>query len=81
MKTAALATDVAPVPMICVDLQRAAEILGGVSVWTIRSWIANGQLPVVKFPSVRRGETSRRVLIAVDDLVEFVRRHREVVGA
>jgi len=78
---APVATSVASVPTICVDVRRAAELLGGVSPWTIRAWIANGDLPVVKLPGVRRGEVSRRVLIAIQDLETFVARHRERAGA
>jgi hypothetical protein len=62
---------------ICVDIRRAAEMLGGVSQWTVRAFIANGDLPVVKLPGVKAGRTSRRVLIAVTDLEALVARHRE----
>jgi hypothetical protein len=72
--------DVATAPTLCVDVRRAAEMLGGVSPWTVRAWIANGQLPVVKLPAVRGGESSRRVLIAVGDIEAFVARHREVAS-
>jgi hypothetical protein len=44
----------------------------------VRGWIASGLLPCVRYPSTRRpGEPSRRILIAVADLEEFVRRHRD----
>jgi hypothetical protein len=68
-----------PTSVLCVDVKRAAELLGGVSEYTVRAWIANGDLPAVKFPDVRRrGEPNRRVLIAVSDIEAFVARHREV---
>lgn len=76
-----VATEIAATQTICVDVRRAAELLGGVSPWTVRAWISNGDLPVVKLPGVRRGETSRRVLVAIDDLKAFVLRHRERAGA
>ena len=64
--------------LICVDVRRAAELLGGVSPFVVRDWIASGLLPCVKFPSTRRpGELSRRVLILVEDLQQFAKRHRE----
>jgi len=69
------------VPTLCVDIPRAALIVGGVSEWTVRAWISNGDLPVIKLPGVRRGETSRRVLIAVKDLEAFVVKHRAVNSA
>ncbi len=78
VEQATVATDITSAQTICVDTRRAAEILGGVSQWTVRAWIANADVAVVKLPGVRRGETSRRVLIAIDDLKAFVLRHREV---
>ena len=62
---------------ICVDLKTAAQMLG-VSPWTVRAFVHNGQLPAVKLPAVRGTEPSnRRILLAVADLREFVARHRE----
>lgn len=62
---------------LCVDLEEAAAAIG-VSPWVVRHYIASGLLPTIKFPSTKRaGEMSRRILIAVADLEEFVRRHRE----
>ena len=71
--------DVAP---LCVDVKAAAKSIG-VSVWTLRSYIDEGLIPTVKLPSSKHpGETSRRVLIAVDDLKVFIDRHRgSVTGA
>lgn len=62
---------------LCVDRKEAAAALG-VSAWVVDRYIADGLLPVVKFPSTKRpDETSRRVLIAVADLDAFVARCRE----
>jgi hypothetical protein len=60
---------------ICVDVKAAAAAIG-VSVWTLRDYIAQGLLPTVKLPSRFPGESSRRVLIAVGDLEAFVAKHR-----
>jgi hypothetical protein len=61
---------------LCVDLKEAARMLG-VSIWTLRSWIDEGLIRTVKFPSSKHpGEISRRILISVDDLRDFVRQHR-----
>ncbi len=65
---------------LCVDVKRAAEMLGGVSVWTVRAWIANRQLPVVKFPAVNgTNPLNRRIFIAVSDLEAFVKKYREEI--
>jgi hypothetical protein len=70
----------AQVKALCVDVREAAEAIG-VSPWVVRHFIASGALPTVKFPSTkRRGESSRRVLIAVTDLEAFVASHRETEG-
>lgn len=59
------------------DVPRAAELLSA-NESDVRGWVASGLLPCVRYPSNRRpGEPSRRILIAVADLEEFVRRHRE----
>lgn len=64
-------------PPLCLDVKAAAASLG-VSVWVLRRWIDEGLIPTVKFPSVKHvGETTRRVLIAAEDLKAFVDRHRE----
>jgi hypothetical protein len=65
-----------PVAPLCLDVRAAAEAVG-VSVWVLRRYIDEGLLPTIKFPSVKYdGETSRRVLISIDDLRAFVERHR-----
>jgi predicted site-specific integrase-resolvase len=49
----------------------------GVSKWVLDRYIADGLIPVVELPSTkRRGERTRRVLIAVADLEEFVNKYR-----
>jgi hypothetical protein len=63
---------------ICVDVERAAEMIG-LSPSVVRGYIDAGVLPVIKFPSAsakHQGEKSRRVLIAVADLEAFVAKHR-----
>jgi hypothetical protein len=75
--TLVAASDVENVAPLCVDAKVAARLLG-VSVWTLRGYIDDGLIPTVKFPSCKYpGETSRRVLIAVDDLKAFVQMCRE----
>ena len=49
------------------------------SASVLRSYIDQGLIPVIKFPSAsakHQGEKSRRVLIAVADLERFVEAHR-----
>jgi len=61
---------------LCLDVKGAAAALG-VTGWTIRKWISEGQLPTVKFPSVKyEGERGKRILIAVADLESFIAKHR-----
>jgi predicted site-specific integrase-resolvase len=61
---------------ICVNVKQAAALIG-ISAPVIRTWIADGLLPVIKFPSQRHAdEKSRRVLIAVSDLEAFVAKYR-----
>jgi predicted site-specific integrase-resolvase len=63
---------------LCVSVKEVATALG-VSPWVVRHYIASGLLPSVQLPSTKyRGEASRRILVAVADLEEFVQRHREV---
>jgi len=58
------------------DVKAAAAFLG-VSPWVLRRFIDDGLLPTVKYPSAKHpGENSRRVLLAVADLEEFVARYR-----
>lgn len=62
---------------LSVDRKEAARALG-VSPWVLDRYIADGLLPVVKFPSTKHpDEMSRRVLIAVADLEALVKRFRE----
>ena len=66
-----------PAPPLCVDIKAAAELIG-ISVWTLRTYIDDGLIPTVKFPSSKHpGEQSRMVRIAVADLKAFVDRCRQ----
>jgi excisionase family DNA binding protein len=59
------------------DVDQAAAYLG-VSVWTVRSLIADKHLGTVKMPSVKhRGETTRRVLLDVHELDRCIERWRD----
>jgi predicted site-specific integrase-resolvase len=61
---------------ICLTVQEAAEAIG-MSPSVLRSYIDAGLLPVIKFPSTKhQNETSRRVLVSVEDLRAFVERCR-----
>lgn len=61
---------------ICVDVHTAARMIG-VSVWSVREYIAAGELATIKLPATKGPEMrSRRVLIAVTDLEAFVARCR-----
>lgn len=61
---------------LLVDVRQAASMLG-VSVWTVREYVAAGDLATVKLPSTKgTAPRSRRVLISVDDLRAFIARCR-----
>jgi excisionase family DNA binding protein len=61
---------------LVLNVKEAAATLS-VSTWTIRQWINEGHLPVVKLPSVKHhGERGKRILIAVTDLERFIAQHR-----
>jgi hypothetical protein len=63
---------------LCVDVKGAAALIG-VSSSVVRGYIEMGLLPIIKFPSAsakHQGEQSRRVLIAVSDLENFIEQHR-----
>ena len=69
---------VAEITPLCVDVERAAELIG-MSASVLRSYVDTGLLPCIKFPSAsakHQGEKSRRVLISVSDLEKFVEQHR-----
>jgi DNA-binding transcriptional MerR regulator len=56
-------------------VQAAALYLGGISPWTIRSFVENGLLVPVRLPSCRRpGENGRRLLFDVHDLDALIER-------
>lgn len=64
-------------PPVCLGIKDAAAALGVCSK-TVREWIDAGDLPTVRFPSTKHpGETSKRILILVDDLRAFAAKHRE----
>jgi hypothetical protein len=63
-----------------VDLKTGAALIG-CSVWMLRRYIHDGLLPTVKLPGRYDGEKSRRVLLKVSDLEEFVQRHRQQEAA
>lgn len=66
---------------LCLSVKEAAASVG-VSVWTLRQWIAEGLIPTMRFPSTKYGgEPTRRILIAADDLRAFVARFRTGAGA
>jgi len=61
------------------DVRAAALYLGGISPWTIRSYVDNGLLVPVRLPSCRRpGEPGRRLLFDVNDLNAFIERRKTV---
>jgi excisionase family DNA binding protein len=63
---------------IAVSVDEAAALLN-VSPTTMRSYIEQGLIPVVKLPSARhQHERSRRVHVAVSDIEIFVQQHRVV---
>jgi excisionase family DNA binding protein len=60
------------------NVQQAAEYLG-VSVWTVREWVATRRLPVVQLPALRRRNGAmRRVLVDVADLDAFIERYKQI---
>jgi predicted site-specific integrase-resolvase len=62
-------------PLILNRREAAAAL--GISLWTLDQYIASGTLPTVNLPSSKHaGERSRRVLVAVADLEDFVARCR-----
>ena len=68
------------------NLEQAAAYLGGVSAWTVRSWVRDGFLAPVKMPAVRQsddrgrrqGENNRRLLFDRQDLDAFIDSRRGV---
>ena len=61
---------------IAVSVEVGAEMID-TSPTTLRSYIDQRLIAVVKLPSAKhQGELSRRVLVSVDDLREFVAKHR-----
>lgn len=54
----------------------AASKLLNVSTWTLRRMLNRGQLPVVRLPI--QGRTVRRLLFDKNDLVQLIRRSKEL---
>lgn len=59
------------VPPRLLGLEDAARYLGGVSVWTVRDYIAAGKLTPVRLPGPG-GQELRRVLLDIRDLDRLV---------
>lgn len=49
------------------NLDEAAKLLGGINPSTLRRWIAQGKVPVVRF--------GRRVMVSQEAIDDLVRRH------
>jgi hypothetical protein len=66
----------APVTPRLLNIKGAAEYLGGISEWTVRSFVADGHLHPVRLPQVganrSRGENGRRLLFCIRDLDAFI---------
>lgn len=70
----------ATIEPIALELAAAATAIG-VSVWTLRKFIAAKLLPTVRYPSVKNeGEQHGRTLIAVTALRAFVAKHQDVLS-
>lgn len=75
-------TDGALIAPRLLDVKAAAQYLGGLSVFTVRRLIADGVVPVVRLPALRRrDETMRRILIDIRDLDRLIESSRERAGA
>ena len=63
-------------PPLVVDVKQGAAVVG-VSDWVMRRFIQDGLIPTVTYPSAKHpGKRSRRVLLAMADLQQFVAAHR-----
>lgn len=66
------------IPPRLLDVAAAAAYLGGLSVPTVRALIADGVIPAVRLPALRRrGEGMRRVLVDVRDLDRLIESWKE----
>jgi hypothetical protein len=66
-------SEIAPLTPRLLDLPAAAAYLGGLSPATLRSLIADGVIPIVRPPALRRrDEAMRRILIDVRDLDRLI---------
>ena len=61
-------------PARLMDLEAAAAYLGGISTWTVRDLITNGEIPCVRLPRTGDGDrrAMRRVLIDRVDLDSLI---------
>jgi len=60
------------------DVKAAAEYLGGISTWTVRSYVTEGHLRRVNLPSVHHpGANNRRLLFDRADLDAFIESRRD----
>lgn len=59
------------------NIDAAAAYLGGVSVWTVHKWVANGDLQPVTLPSVKyQSRRNRRLLFDRADLDLFIEKSK-----
>ena len=84
---ASAASSPAVVPTLCppgrrlLPLEMAARYLG-LSAWTLRDWLRQGVLPVVRFDTpTRRGRPFRRILVDVCDLDALITRSKMQAGS
>jgi hypothetical protein len=65
---------------LLVDEAGAGVLLGGISAWTVREYIAAGLIPTVSPPSpLNTRRKLRRKLIDVADLRAFIAKHKSGV--
>lgn len=66
----------AVLPKRVVGITKAAQY-AGVSRWTVRRWINNGQLPCVVFPGRDKNQELRGVKVDLRDLDAFIDRYKD----
>lgn len=60
------------------DKDAACVYLGGISDWTLETYVADKHIKPVALPSTKRkGETSRRLLFDIHDLDRFIERQKQ----
>lgn len=71
-----------PEPARLLDVTATAAYLGGICADSVRALVAQGQLVPVRLPSCRRpGESSRRLLFALEDLDGLIDRWKRSSSA